>query len=255
MEGERPRASSVPPGKRPTLVVNRADPGQGASCIPEPPREARRRDPYLEPEVVTARARVETVKNLGRRFQTTSRLIDHFLVAARAELGREGGSPEEVGRILEWLEAVNEEALFLSAKAEVGMAEFHLPQLVRDAAKRVYQRCSNVRLKLPELTESFPVILHPHHLLDALTMAMDMVLDRAGEESEICATLARDRYFAHIRISGRARPGKGGTMPTRENIARLKHLVVGLHQGTIASDRGSGGEVVITIGLPLECLR
>jgi hypothetical protein len=205
--------------------------------------------------VVTARARVETVKGLGRRFQTTSRLIDHFLGAARSLLAAEGGSPAAMERMLDWIEAVNEEALFLSAKAEVGMAEFNLAQLVRDAAKRVYQRCSSVRLRLPELTDHQAVVCHPQHLLDALTMAMDMVLDHTGGESEICATLEQDRYFARVRIAGRPRPGREGRLPSRENTARLKHLVVGLHQGTIVSDRGREGEVVITIGLPLESLR
>ncbi len=249
IEGPPPRAPSVPEGQRPVLIV---EPGGnlklGASFVSKP--EGKRKDPFPEPEMLAARVKTQTIKSLGQKFSTLSRVMELYIGEA-FERAREIGS-SRVLEILEWISCVNQDMLYISKKAELGMAEIQLPSLVRDAVKRAHPGTSGTRFRLPDLSEDFKIVAHPQHLLEALSITVSILISRIGGRGEISVYLSRAGDFTEIKV--KANPDSKLDEGDQINLMdhpRLRHLVIGLHNGTISLEAGKDGETSIVIGLPM----
>ncbi len=250
-----PKVPSVPDGMRPVLIV---EPGGEKGALGErtPLSARRRRDPLLGPEVLAARARTEAFKAMGGKIVTLAGVMGNYISELRSRLERPGPGKDTLRRALEvvgWMEEAHEDLRVLGEAASAGMAEIELSSLIRDAVKRAHPGNSRVRFRLPDLDRTCFVTAHPRHMLDALTLSVEILLDRIHGRGEIVVTLEQTLHYAEIRVTGiPAAEEPEGTLPSRENVARLRHLVVAVHGGFLSSETGPGGEPTIKLGIPLK---
>ncbi len=250
-----PRAPSVPEGKRPVLIV---EPGASRGDLLErsPLSGKKRKDPLLCPEVLAARAKAEAFKGLGEKVTTLAGVMEGYLAELRSRLESPGLPRGEASRALDvvgWLEEVHGDLAELGALASAGMAEIELSSLIRDAVKRAHPGNSGIRFRIPGLDEQCPIVGHPQYMLDALTLAITILLNRIQGRGEIVVTLKRNLHYAEVQVTGIPLSGVSqGSLPGKEEVARLRHLVVGLHEGSLSSETGPGGEPLIRLGFPLK---
>ena len=248
------RAPSVPEGKRPVLIVEPGLPGRDL-LERSPLSGKKRKDPLLGPEVLAARAKTEAFKVLGEKFSTLSGVMGGFLAELRARLleAESGGEVRPALEVLGWLEETHKDLDELAAWAAAGMAEIELSSLIRDAVKRAHPGNSRIRFRIPGLEEKCLLTGHPQHMLDALTLAVTILLKRIQGRGEIVVTLARNPHYAEVQVTGIPLQGEPkGELPGKDEVARLRHLVVGLHEGSLFSETGPGGEPLIRLGFPLK---
>ena len=247
------RAPSVPEGKRPVLIVEPG--GSGRDLLERSPLSGKKRkDPLLSPEVLAARAKTEAFKGLGEKVYTLSKVMEGQLAQVRSRLqdlaARDSGA-EPALEALGWLEETHKDLDELACRAAAGMAEIELSALIRDAVKRAHPGNSRIRFRIPGLEEKCWITAHPQHMLDALTLAVTILLKRIQGRGEIIVSLGRNPRFAEIQVTGVPLPGDPkGDLPSKEEVARLRHLVVGLHEGSLVSETGPGGEPLIRMGFP-----
>ncbi len=250
-----PRAPSVPEGKRPVLIV---EPGVSPGGLLErsPLAGRKRKDPLLSPEVLSARAKAEAFKVLGEKVSTLAGVMGEFLGELRVRLEVPGIPRKEILPALDvlgWLDEAHRDLTELGARASAGMAEIELSALIRDAVKRAHPGNSRVRFRIPGLDEDCRLVAHPQHLLDALTLAVTILLKRIQGRGEMIVSLSKNLHYAEVQVTGIPSEGDpGGPLPGKEEVARLRHLVVGLHGGSLSSETGPGGEPLIRLGFPLK---
>jgi len=252
------RSSSVPEGLRPELIIA---PDPAAKAVGRIAPRSARRDPLLEPEMVAARVRTETLKELGNRLGPFIDGMETHLASALEQVSLLSGCPareraallERLAQALGGLEGSCRGLFYHTAKAAVGMAETQLPALIRDAVKRAFPGTVGVGFRLPGLREKISVAAHPQHLLEALTLAVGMVLARISFQGELLVCLPRGDFFQEIVVAGVPAGGAGlGELPRPEDAARLRHLIASVHQGTVRSSLGENGEVRLVLALPLR---
>ena len=85
--GPPQRASSVPQGHRPVLIV---EPEKGVGVLLPGRSEGRRRDPFLEPEVLAAQVRTGTLKEVGGQFGFLAEAFQGIAARLREEVAGRG---------------------------------------------------------------------------------------------------------------------------------------------------------------------